>query len=153
MRLSCISLGPKSNDSCSFKKGRGHINPHRKGAKRRQERDEAEIKAMRLQAKHCRQQQKLEEARSSSSLESAERAWFCQLLDSVLSASRTVREINVCCFRAPDSWQFVLAAIGTNAGVQLNYGIKNKEGRCHTLKSCHDCAPYPTDFIPFNSYI
>ena len=108
---------------------------------------------MRLQAECCRQHQKLEEARSGSSLESAERAWFCQLLDSILSASRTVREINVCCFRPPDSWQFVLAAIGTNAGIQLDCGIKNKEGRCHMLKSCHDCAPYPTDFIPFNSYI
>ena len=66
--------------------------------------------------------------KSGSSLESAERAWFCQLLDSVLSASRTVREINVCCFRAPDSWQFVLAAIGTNTGVQLNYGIGIRKG-------------------------
>ena len=83
---------------------------------------------MRLQAEYCQQHQKLEEARSSSSLESAERAWFCQLLHSVLSASRTVREINVCCLRPPDSWQFVLAAIGTNAGVQLDCGIKNKEG-------------------------
>lgn len=52
------------------------------------------------------------EAWNRFSLSASRRNYFCWHLDFVLLISRTVGEINFCCFKSPTSWQFVAPDIG-----------------------------------------
>lgn len=50
---------------------------------------------------------KLEKTRKYSPLEPLEGLWPCWPLDFGLRASKTVRELRICCFKVPGFWWFV----------------------------------------------
>ena len=57
-------------------------------------------------------QQKPEEARMDSSLESSEGAGPCPHLDFSLLASEVCERLNFCCFKPPGLWYFITVALG-----------------------------------------